>query len=129
LIRVVSWNVNGLRAVHRKGFLSWLAAADADIVGLQEVRARREQLPDDLVAPSGWSAHIVAGTRPGYSGVAIYARRAPDTVESSLGVRSFDVEGRVVMARFGALTIVNAYFPKGSGTNRDNSRVPYKLRF
>ena len=129
MIRVVSWNVNGLRAVHRKGFLSWLAAADADIVGLQEVRARREQLPDDLIAPSGWSAHIVAGTRPGYSGVAIYARQPPDSVESSLGVRSFDVEGRVVMARFGALTIVNAYFPKGSGTNRDNSRVPYKLRF
>jgi exodeoxyribonuclease-3 len=129
LSRIVSWNVNGLRAAHRKGFLAWLAAADAEIVGLQEVRARVEQLPADLVAPSGWSAHIVAGTRPGYSGVAIYARRPPDRVEHSLGVRAFDVEGRVIIARFGRLTVVNAYFPKGSGRDRDNSRVPYKLRF
>jgi exodeoxyribonuclease-3 len=129
LTRIVSWNVNGLRAVHRKGFLDWLAASRAEIVGLQEVRARVEQLPADLVAPSGWSAHIVAGTRPGYSGVAIYARRAPDRVESSVGVRSIDDEGRVVMARFGRLSLVNAYFPKSSGTNRDNSRLPYKLRF
>jgi len=129
LTRIVSWNVNGLRAVHRKGFLDWLAQADADIVGLQEVRARVEQLPTDLVAPAGWSAHIVAGTRPGYSGVAIYARRPPDSVASSLGRRAIDDEGRVVMARFGLLTVVNAYFPKGSGTDRDNSRVPYKLRF
>ncbi len=129
MTRIVSWNVNGLRAVHRKGFLTWLAAADAEIVGLQEVRARVEQLPADLIAPAGWSAHIVAGTRPGYSGVAIYARRPPDAVESSLGVTAIDVEGRVVVAHFGRLTIVNAYFPKGSGTLRDNSRVPYKLRF
>jgi exodeoxyribonuclease-3 len=127
--RIVSWNVNGLRAAHRKGFLAWLGASDAEIVGLQEVRARLDQLPEELHSPSGWHAHIVAGTRPGYSGVAIYARRRPDQVESSLGVRALDVEGRVVMARFGALTVVNAYFPKGSGTDRDNSRVPYKLRF
>ena len=127
--RIVSWNVNGLRAIHRKGFLEWLERCNAEIVGLQEVRARVDQLPSDLVAPHGWSAHIVAGTRPGYSGVAIYARRSPDAVETSLGVRSLDEEGRVVMARFGRLTIVNAYFPKGSGTQRDNSRVPYKLRF
>jgi exodeoxyribonuclease-3 len=127
--RIVSWNVNGLRAAHRKGFLDWLAACDAEIVGLQEVRARLNQLPEELCSPSGWHAHIVAGTRPGYSGVALYARRPPDSVESSLGVRALDDEGRVVMARFGQLTVVNAYFPKGSGTLRDNSRVPYKLRF
>src|SRR5688572_27872717 len=97
LTRIVSWNVNGLRAIHRKGFLDWLSRCDAEIVGLQEVRARVEQLPSDLVSPTGWSAHIVAGTRPGYSGVAIYARHPPDAVETSLGVRSLDDEGRVIM--------------------------------
>jgi exodeoxyribonuclease-3 len=129
LTRIVSWNVNGLRSAHRKGFLDWLARSEADIVGIQEVRAREEQLPSELLSPAGWRSHIVAGTRPGYSGVGIYARRLPDEVESSLGVPALDDEGRVIMARFGKLTVVNAYFPKGSGTARDNSRVPYKLRF
>jgi exodeoxyribonuclease-3 len=116
--RIISWNVNGLRSVHRKGFLDWLGRSEAEIVGLQEVRARVEQLPPDLIAPSGWSAHIVAATRPGYSGVAVYARRPPDEVQSSLGVRELDAEGRVVMARFGRLTVVNPLFTKGSGSHR-----------
>jgi len=94
-------------------------------VGLQEVRAREQQLPREVRAPRGWHAHFVAAERPGYSGVALYARRKPD----ALGKRRFDVEGRLLIARFGRLVVANAYFPKGSGPNRDNSRVPYKLAF
>ena len=129
MTRIVSWNVNGLRAAHRKGFLGWLDGTGAEIVSLQEVRARVEQLPDEVATPAGWHARFVAAARPGYSGVAIYARRAPDAIVGSVGVRSLDVEGRVLMARFGRLTVVSAYWPKSSGTLRDNSRVPYKLRF
>jgi exodeoxyribonuclease-3 len=129
VLRIVSWNLNGLRAAHRKGFLAWLDATGAEIVALQEIRARPEQLPAELRAPPGWHARFVPAERPGYSGVALYARRAPDAVTSSLGVPALDVEGRVLMARFGRLTVVSAYFPKSAGRHRDNSRLPYKLRF
>jgi exodeoxyribonuclease-3 len=71
----------------------------------------------------------VSAERAGYSGVGLYTRREPDAIESSLGEKRFDAEGRLQLARFGRLLVANAYFPKGSGTNRDNSRVPYKLAF
>ena len=128
-MRLVSWNVNGLRACAKKGFADWLATSRAQIVGLQEVRAREEQLPDDVRSPARWHTHFVHAERPGYSGVGLYSRRAPDRVETSLGEERFDREGRVQLAHFGKLVVANAYFPKGSGTNRDNSRVPYKLDF
>jgi len=128
-LRVVSWNVNGLRACARKGFTRWLGRSGASIVGVQEVRARWADLPKNLRAPRGWHATFVEAERAGYSGVGLYSRDAPDEVESALGVERFDVEGRYQMARFGKLAVINAYFPKGSGPNRDNSRVPYKLEF
>jgi exodeoxyribonuclease-3 len=128
-VRIVTWNVNGLRACGRKGFGRWLEGSGAGIVGVQEVRARAAELPDALRAPSGWHAHFVEAERPGYSGVALYARCAPDAVETSLGEPRFDREGRLQIARFGRLAVANVYFPKGSGTARDNTRVPYKLAF
>ncbi len=121
--------MNGLRACARKGFLRWLAASRAEIAALQEVRARPEQLPPELSAPRGWHSRFSPAERAGYSGVALYARRPPDAVETSLGAARFDAEGRLQLARFGRLLVANAYFPKGSGTRRDNSRVPYKLAF
>jgi exodeoxyribonuclease III len=127
--RILSWNVNGLRACARKGFGAWLARSRAEIVGLQEVRAFPAQLPEALRAPRGFQAHFAPAERPGYSGVALYARRAPTRVDTTLGVPRFDVEGRVLLAHFGRLVLVNGYFPKGSGRDRDNSRVPYKLDF
>lgn len=128
-MRVISWNVNGLRAVANKGFRGWLAGSKADIVGLQEVRARAEQLPDDLREPADWHAHFVAAERPGYSGVGMFAQRPPDKLEVSLGDPRFDCEGRVMLARFGRLLVANVYFPNGNGRERDNSRVPFKLDF
>ncbi len=127
--RIISWNVNGLRACARKGFLDWLRGSRAAIVGLQEVRAQPEQLPDEVRAPRRWHTAFTWAERPGYSGVGLFSRRKPDSVDSSLGVPRFDAEGRLQVARFGRLVVVNAYFPKGSGTNRDNGRVPYKLAF
>jgi exodeoxyribonuclease-3 len=121
--------VNGLRACAKKGFARWLGRSRAQIVGVQEVRASEKQLPEQVRAPRGWYTHFVPAGRPGYSGVGLYSRREPDAVETTLGEKRFDVEGRLQLARFGRLVVANVYFPQGSGTNRDNSRVPYKLAF
>ncbi|MBX3705831.1 MAG: exodeoxyribonuclease III [Pseudomonadales bacterium] len=128
-MRIVSWNVNGLRACAKNGFLAFLENSHADVVGLQEVRAFREQLPEPVRAPAGWHAHFSAAERAGYSGVAIYSRIEPDQVDTALGVPEYDREGRFIVARFGRLSVASVYFPKGSGKERDNSRVPYKLGF
>jgi len=128
-MRIYSWNVNGLRACAKKGFCDWLNASDADIVGVQEVRARAGQLPSELTAPEGWYVHMVESERAGYSGVALYCRLPPDEVVTSLGHPDFDREGRLQLARFGRLLVVNGYFPNGNGPNRDLSRIPFKLAF
>jgi exodeoxyribonuclease-3 len=120
--------VNGLRACGRKGFGRWLARSGADVVGLQEVRALPQELTPALRAPRGFHAHFAPAERRGYSGVALYSRRAPDRVESLLAP-DFDREGRLLLARFGRLAVASVYVPKGSGKDRDNSRVPYKLAF
>lgn len=125
----MSWNVNGLRSCHKKGFVEWLTGAGADIVGVQEVRAREEQLSEEVRSPQGWRTHFVAAERPGYSGVGLFSKKQPDELETHLGVEEFDVEGRLQMARYGRLTVVNCYFPNGNGKDRDLSRIPYKLAF
>jgi len=127
--RIASWNVNGLRAADRKGFSRWLAGGGCHLIGVQEVRARPEELPATLRSPTGFRAYFRPAERPGYSGVGTFCRREPDDLSDRLGIARFDVEGRFQRLRFGRLEIVNAYFPKGSGSARDNSRVPYKLDF
>ncbi|MCB9700638.1 MAG: exodeoxyribonuclease III [Myxococcales bacterium] len=128
-MRVISWNVNGLRACAKKGFGGWLQRSGGAIVGVQEVRAKRDQLPEDVASPAGWTTHFVDAERPGYSGVGLFTRREPDAVEPTVGEPRFDREGRVQIARFGRLRVANIYFPNGSGQDRDNGRVPYKLDF
>ena len=128
-MRILSWNVNGLRACEKKGFSDWLAASGADIVALQEVRALPEQLPEHLQTPDGWHVAWSPAERKGYSGVALFSREAPDRVDTSLGEERFDIEGRLQVATFGRLVIANGYFPNGNGKDRDNSRIPYKLDF
>lgn len=129
VMRIISWNVNGLRACARKGFATWLADCGADVVAVQEVRGHREQLPTELLELDGWHLHVASAQRKGYSGVAVFSRRPPDEVQTSLADEAIDIEGRLLLARFGALWVVNGYFPNGNGKNRDLSRIPYKLRF
>ena len=128
-IKISSWNVNGLRACAKKGFLEWLGESRSQIVGLQEVRALREQLPDDVAEPARWHTSFSSAERKGYSGVGLYSRFQPDNLDTSLEEERFDCEGRVQVAEFGSLVLANIYFPNGSGKNRDHSRVPYKLDF
>lgn len=128
-LRIIGWNVNGLRACVKKGFLEFLEASDADVLCLQEVRALPEQLEPHVRSPDGWHASFAAAERKGYSGVAVFSKVPPDRVEAALGIDEYDVEGRLLIAHFGRMAIASVYFPKGSGTERDNSRVPYKLGF
>ncbi len=128
-LRVTSWNVNGLRACASKGFAGWLHGCGAQIVALQEVRARREQLPEDLANDPRWWVAVTSAERPGYSGVALFSRRPPDQVRAQLGDPAIDSEGRLQFAQFGGLLVVNGYFPNGNGYDRDLSRIPYKLEF
>lgn len=126
---IMSWNVNGLRACEKKGFSKWLEKADPDLLGLQEIRAREDQLPKNLLEPEGRHAFYVPAQRPGYSGVGFLSKIRPDSTEEGLGIEEFDVEGRIQTISLGNLTIVNGYFPNGGGKEGDNSRVPYKLAF
>lgn len=128
-MRVISWNVNGIRACVRKGFAGWLEQSGAEIIGLQEVRALPDEIPAEVRDAPGWHLETRPAERRGYSGVAFLSRRPAEEVRSSLGESRFDSEGRLLLARYGGLWVANVYFPKGSGRDRDNSRVPYKLDF
>lgn len=128
-VRVRSWNVNGMRAVAQKGFLEWLAGSKATIVGLQETRALPEQLEPALREPPRWKTHFNAAARKGYSGVGLYAREPWSELVTRLDDEAMDAEGRVQIARFGRLWVANVYFPNGSGKDRSNDRVPFKLDF
>jgi exodeoxyribonuclease-3 len=127
--RILSWNVNGIRAAAKKGFADWLTDSPAEIVGVQEVRAEVAQIPAEIRELDKWHAAYHPAERKGYSGVGLYSRRQPDRIDTSLDEARFDCEGRVQIAHFGRLAIANVYFPNGNGKDRDNSRVPYKLDF
>ncbi len=126
-IRIYSWNVNGIRAATKKGFAQWLSDCSGEIAGIQEVRAGPDDIPDEVRALSNWHQSYTEPERKGYSGVGLFSKRKWDSLETELGEERFDIEGRLQIARFGRLFIANGYFPNGSGKNRDNSRIPYKL--
>ncbi|MAI81002.1 MAG: exodeoxyribonuclease III [Deltaproteobacteria bacterium] len=127
LARLYSWNVNGIRAATKKGFADWLAGCEAEIVGVQEVRALADQIPPEVASQTDYFQSFSAAERKGYSGVGLFSRREPEWVKTSLGEDRFDCEGRLQIARFGRLVVANGYFPNGNGKDRDNSRIPYKL--
>jgi exodeoxyribonuclease-3 len=132
-LRIASWNVNGLRAAWPKGLAAYLdeGAATDELFALavQEVRAPIEALPAEVRAHPTWWFAGVAAARKGYSGVGLFARREPDDLHEGLGISEFDQEGRTLIARWGRLVVISTYVPNGSGQQRDNSRVPYKLAY
>jgi exodeoxyribonuclease III len=114
-VRIISFNANGLRSAAGKGFFDWFADQDADLLCLQETRAQEQQLADAVYRPPGYRTYFRDATsKKGYSGVAIYSRRAPDAVIDRLGWPAFDDEGRYIEARFGPLSVVSLYLPSGS---------------
>ena len=126
-LRLFSWNVNGIRAAHRKGFLPWFDATAPDLLCLQEVRAEVDQIDAAIAAPLGYhSIWNPSRTKKGYSGTGVLSRREPLRVELGLGDERFDAEGRTVIAEFEDFVLFNSYFPNGRS---DLSRVPFKLEF
>jgi exodeoxyribonuclease-3 len=125
-MKIVSWNVNGIRAAERKGFLDWLHANQPDIVGLQEVKASPEQLSDALRAPEGYHSVWAPAERKGYSGVALLSRQAPRSVQLGLGIPEFDREGRTLIADFEDFVFITTYIPNGGN---DHGRVPFKMGY
>jgi exodeoxyribonuclease-3 len=125
-MRIVSWNVNGIRAGERKGFLRWLAASDADVVALQEIKASEPQLSAELRAACGYSACWLAAERPGYSGVATLTRVECFELTRGIGDPQYDREGRLLISRFPRFTLFNVYVPSGT---TGPERVAYKLAF
>lgn len=142
-MNIISWNVNGLRAVEKKGFLAWLATCNADVVCIQETKANPSQLSNELLSPSygenafseengglfdnspKYFSFFSSAKKPGYSGTAIYSKKKPDSVEN-LGDERFDDEGRVSIAKFGKIAVISAYFPN---SQEAGARLDYKLAF
>ncbi len=126
-MKLISWNVNGLRAQAKKGFLDWLYETSPDILGLQETKVEAEQLPEEVRTPKGYFAYFTHSKgRKGYSGVALYSKTKPDKVEYGIGIKEFDDEGRIIIGHFGDLVLLNVYFPNGGG---GSERLKYKLEF
>ena len=125
-MRVISWNVNGLRAVHKKGFLDWFTGENPDILCIQETKALPEQLSEALLTPNGYTAYWASADRKGYSGVATFCKEKPKNVKAGFGIDSFDTEGRVLITEFESFTLFNIYFPNGT---KDAQRLKFKLDF
>lgn len=125
-IKLLSWNVNGIRAVKGKGFLEWFYKESPAILCLQETKAQPEQLDAELLEPEGYHAYWSYPERRGYSGVALYTGEAPRNIKYDLGDNSLDIEGRVIIAEYPVFTLMNIYFPNGK---RDQERLDYKMAF
>lgn len=126
-MKILSWNVNGLRAVHRKGDWDEFLKLDADIFCLQETKAEPEQLPDEVRYLKGYFSYFSSSeTRKGYSGTAIYSKLEPENVTYGMGKEEFDKEGRLVTAYFKDFVLLCVYFPNGGGSEE---RFRYKLDF
>ena len=126
-MKLISWNVNGIRAVTKKiDFQEWLAAVDPDVLCLQETRATVEQVPKALREPPGYHATWNAAERKGYSGVATWSKAEPEAVETGFGIEQYDVEGRGLMTQHPGFKLYNVYFPNGG---RKLERLDYKLAF
>src|SRR3989338_582437 len=125
-IRILSWNVNGLRAVLKKNFLPWFQKDCADVLCIQEIKATAAQLPPDVLHFPGYDVQIHSAERPGYSGVATFSRQPPLSVKKGFGDARFDSEGRVLETEYRDFTLFNIYFPNGKS---GDERLKYKMDF
>lgn len=125
-MKLVTWNVNGIRAVARNGFSLWLEKEKPDIVCLQETKAHPTQLEPTLRNPPHYKTFWSSAKKKGYSGVALFLREDPICVKEGLGFEEFDSEGRTLIAEYPDFFLINGYFPNGQP---DLGRVPFKLRY
>ena len=125
-MKLISWNVNGVRAVVKKGFLDWLEQEQPDVLCLQETKAHIDQLTEEILTDHGYHTYWHSGERRGYSGVATFCKTEPLYVQEGLGIERYDVEGRVLITEHENFLLYNIYFPNGQ---KDDERLQYKLDF
>lgn len=129
-MRIISYNVNGIRSATKKGFVEWLSADPADIICLQEVKAEKEQADFAAIEALGYHTFWFSAEKKGYSGVAVFTRIHPDSVFYGNGIMQSDAEGRVIRLDFGDITLINAYFPSGtSGDERQTYKYQWLAEF
>ena len=115
-MKIISLNLNGIRAAHKKGFLQWLHRINPDVICFQETKAQVHQLSDELLKPSPYIAFFNDAEKKGYSGVAVYSKHEPDKVIDKLGWDHADQEGRFLQLDFGKLSVISLYMPSGSSS-------------
>ena len=125
-MKLFSWNVNGVRAIEKKGFLDWMSSELPDVLCIQEPKAKFEELPDTLQNIDGYYSYWHSADKLGYSGVATFCREEPLHVQYGLGIEKYDQEGRVLITEFENFLLYNIYFPNGQ---KDEFRLQYKLDF
>jgi len=125
-MRLLSWNVNGIRAIEKKGFLDWLHKESPDILCVQETKADTKDLSEKLLKPAGYQTFWSSAEKKGYSGVAIFTKISPKSFAEGLGTKEFDTEGRTLRLDFEDFILFNIYFPNGG---QGNKRVPFKMDF
>ncbi len=125
-MKIISWNVNGIRAIAKKGFADWVKKENPDILCLQETKATEEQIPAEIKSLPYKQFYLSASSRKGYSGVGLLTKIEPNSVSYGLGVEEFDREGRVISADYGDFILFNVYFPNGKASKE---RLDFKLRF
>ena len=126
MLRIITLNLNGIRSAWNKGVLPWVAAQNADVVCLQELKAQHADLSEEMKSPAGLHAYYHAAEKKGYSGVGLWCRQKPDAVIEGLGNAEFDAEGRYLRADFGNLSVISLYLPSGSSSPE---RQEAKFRF
>jgi exodeoxyribonuclease-3 len=124
--QLLSWNVNGIRAIYKKGFLDWFKKENPDILCLQETKAHPDQLVVELKNVDGYESFFSAAERKGYSGVVTYTKLKPIKVQQGIGKKEFDSEGRFIITEFDDFTLFNIYFPNGKASKE---RLQYKMDF
>lgn len=126
MTKIISYNVNGLRAALTKDWLKWLKAANPDILCLQEIKVLPEQLDLKLFEKLGYQTYWYPAKKAGYSGVAIFCKNKPDHIEYGCGIKAYDDEGRILRVDFGKYSFMSAYFPSGSS---GEERQDFKMKF
>ena len=123
-MKLISWNVNGIRAAVKKGFLDYLDQEQPDILCIQESKAHKEQLTSEILKDHGYCTYWHSGVKKGYSGVATFCKEEPLFIQEGLGIEKYDVEGRVLLTEHKDFLLYNIYFPNGQ---KDETRLKYKL--
>jgi exodeoxyribonuclease-3 len=126
MAKIISYNVNGIRAALKKDWMNWLSSVDPDVVCIQETKAHKDQLELDIFEKAGYSTFWHSAEKKGYSSVAIFSKKDPDHVEYGCGIEKYDREGRILRADYGDFSVLSCYFP--SGTSGDE-RQAFKMEF